>query len=188
MDSGAKGKGHVIWLVQIFPIPEQWVAPIMPSAYWTSLWGQWYDLVFIWSGLGLAKKWGHLANWIYSMTRIFHKFSSSLMAQAYFNMTMPGFIGPQYDRMVGHFPAETLGGFPAFMYFCLFCDFTPPYPESLPTSAHLFPIYTSCVVSLIHCLSGTIQCTTDKHLDHPPHFQYTHMHCKNFDNLDLFTN
>ena len=48
-------EGQVTWWVQIYPAPEWWVflgkkrgrwndAPIMPSAYCTSLWGQCYDL------------------------------------------------------------------------------------------------------------------------------------------------
>ncbi len=54
-DSGAMEEGHVVWWVQIYPVPEWWAhqgkkrdgwidAPIMPSAYRTSLWGQCYDL------------------------------------------------------------------------------------------------------------------------------------------------
>ncbi len=55
LDSGAMEEGHVVWWVQIYPVPEWWVhqgkkrggwsdAPIIPSAYRTSLWGQCYDL------------------------------------------------------------------------------------------------------------------------------------------------
>ena len=47
--------GPVVWWVQIYPVPEWWVhpgkkrgrwsdAPIMPSVYCASLWGQCYDL------------------------------------------------------------------------------------------------------------------------------------------------
>ena len=48
-------EGHVVWWVQIYPVPEWWAnqgkkrgrwsdAPTMPSAYCTSLWGRCYDL------------------------------------------------------------------------------------------------------------------------------------------------
>ena len=53
--TGAMEEGHVVWWVQIYPVPEWWAhqgkkrggwsdAPIMSSAYRTSLWGQCYDL------------------------------------------------------------------------------------------------------------------------------------------------
>ena len=54
-DSGTLEEGHLVWWVQIYPVPEWWVyqrrkrgrwsdTPIMPSAYCISLWGQCCDL------------------------------------------------------------------------------------------------------------------------------------------------
>ena len=67
--------------VQIYPVPERWGhqgkkrgrwsnAPIMPSAYCTSLWSQCYDLGSLpWRYV--SKKWGQLTTWIYWMSRFF---------------------------------------------------------------------------------------------------------------------
>ena len=96
-------EGHVVWWVQIDPVPEWWVhqgkkrgrwsdAPIMPSVC-TSLWGQCYDLGLLQLVRSrFSKEWGQLTTWIYWMTRLFHQWIvSSLMARAYSKMT--GSIG-----------------------------------------------------------------------------------------------
>ena len=57
-------KGHVVWWVQIYPVPEWWAhqgqkrgwwsdAPIMPNAQRTSQWGQCYNLGW----LQLVRSW-----------------------------------------------------------------------------------------------------------------------------------
>lgn len=60
---------------------------------WARIWG-----CCCWSGLASAtfctQRMSHLSTWIYSMICLFHQWSfSSLMAPAYSEVTMPGFIG-----------------------------------------------------------------------------------------------
>ena len=104
-------EGHVVWWVQIYPVPEWWAhqgkkrgrwsdAPIMPSAYCTSLWGQCYDLGWLqlvrssFSNIMCPK---NEVSWLPEYTEwpgySINGFFSSLMARAYSKMTMPGFIG-----------------------------------------------------------------------------------------------
>lgn len=64
---------HVLWWVQIYPIPAWWAhqgrkrgawtdSSIIPSANCTSLWGHY-----------VSKVWGQLITWIYWITRLFYQ-------------------------------------------------------------------------------------------------------------------
>ena len=104
-------EGHVVWWVHIYPVPEWWAhqakkrggwsdAPIMRSAYRTSLWGQRYDLGLLqlvrsrFRNVICPK---NEVSWLpeyfewpgYSTRGIL---LSSLMTRAYSKITMPWFI------------------------------------------------------------------------------------------------
>ncbi len=131
-------EGHVVWWVQIYPVPEWWAhqgkkrgrwsdAPIMLSAYCTSLWGQCYDLGLLqlvkhrFSNIMCPK---NEVSWLPEYTEwpgyLINGFFLPLMARAYSKMTMQGFIGLKlwksgsgsmrhhFHAWIGHHRVQTL--------------------------------------------------------------------------------
>ena len=123
-------EGHVVWWVQIYPVPEWWGhqgkkrgrwsdAPIMPSVYCTSLWGQCYDLGLLqllrsrFSNIMCPK---NEVSWLPEYT----EWPGYSINGSYSKMTMSGFMGLRlwksgsgsmrhhFHTWIGHHRVQTL--------------------------------------------------------------------------------